>query len=41
MNDASTHKSRTASYLIPVLLVSVIVNIPKFFESQVKLNKFR
>ena len=35
MNDTRLMKRRICKYLIPVSLLSFIVNIPKFFESEV------
>ena len=35
MNDHRLMKRRICKYLIPVSLLSFVVNIPKFFESKV------
>ena len=36
MNDNRLMKRRICKYLIPVSLLSLIINIPKFFESKVE-----
>jgi hypothetical protein len=33
MNDAGAIKRRLCKYLLPVLLASIIFNLPKFFEA--------
>ncbi|XP_023336386.1 FMRFamide receptor [Eurytemora carolleeae] len=35
MTDATTHRRRLLGYLVPVTLVSIIFNIPKFLESEI------
>ncbi|XP_023344057.1 FMRFamide receptor [Eurytemora carolleeae] len=35
MMDATTHSRRLAGYLIPVCLVAILFNIPKFLESRI------
>ena len=46
-NDPNAKKKRLAKYLFPVVIVSILFNIPKFFEAkyimtteQVKTNKW-
>jgi len=39
MTDVSTHKKRLAAYLVPVTLVSVLFNIPKFLESKLEFTE--
>ena len=46
-NDPNAKKKRLAKYLFPVVIVSILFNIPKFFEAkyittteQVKSNKW-
>lgn len=36
MNDNRLMKRRICKYLIPVSLLSLVINIPKFFESKVE-----
>ena len=38
LNNANAMKHRVAKYLIPVFVFSVLFNIPKFFEAEVKVD---
>ena len=33
--DASSHSRRLATYIVPITLLSILFNLPKFFESRV------
>ena len=35
MNDVQSSLRRTFKYLIPVSIISVVINLPKFFEAKV------
>ena len=35
MNDVQSSVRRTFKYLIPVFIISVVINLPKFFEAKV------
>ena len=40
MNDVKAMKIRLAKYLIPVLVMSLTFNIPKFFESKLTYKDY-
>ena len=39
MNDVNAMRRRVAKYLIPVFVLSVLINVPKFFEAEIEYNK--
>jgi hypothetical protein len=38
MNDASASRRTVLKYILPVLVTSILFNIPKFFESEEKVD---
>ena len=38
-NDANATRKRFAKYLLPVIVVSILFNIPKFLEAKIKMLK--
>ena len=38
INSPDACKKRLVKYVIPVVLISILINVPKFLESQVKVD---
>ena len=38
MNDSHASLRRLFKYILPVMLISILFNIPKFLESEVKFD---